>query len=210
MDVRTKNEIHFGLLCPTHKKVANTVIADYPKLKPYKQIFEKFVQQPDYDEAGFLGMQHNYQGHEKVNALTLYTEHVEEMKKAFKEHELQKAMEHAARALHFLHDSAIDKHLEKKSIFKELIDLPGHVAYEGFVHKNFDKLTASYKKKQYKMQGLKQIFLNNVAVGKTEIKANKGTQGPWKFKGRRLLHRVLDSTHEFMANMTEQMEIYKL
>jgi len=210
MDIHNRHNRHFGLLCPTHKKVATTVIEDYPKLKPYKEIFEKFVQQPDYDEAGFLGIQHNYQGHEKINALTLYNEHIQEMKKAFKEKEIHKGMEHAARALHFLHDSAIDKHLEKKSIFKEFFDLPGHVAYEGFAHKHFNRLTQNYKKKRHGIQGLERIFLNNVDTGKAEIKANKGTNGPWGSKGKRLLHRVLDSTHEFMANVTEQMKINSL
>lgn len=71
-----RNNLNFGWSCHTHKVIMDTAIQDMPQFAKYKEKLEHFVQQPDYDDIGFLANKHFYFGDKTEDIFT----HQEDLK----------------------------------------------------------------------------------------------------------------------------------
>lgn len=72
-----RNNVNFGWSCHTHKVIMDTAIKDMPQFAKYKEKLEHFVQQPDYDDVGFLANKHFYFG-DKTEDIFMHQDDIKE------------------------------------------------------------------------------------------------------------------------------------
>ena len=72
-----RNNVNFGWSCHTHKVIMETAIKDMPQFAKYKEKLEHFVQQPDYDDVGFLANKHFYFGY-KTEDIFMHQDDIKE------------------------------------------------------------------------------------------------------------------------------------
>lgn len=206
------NNVNFGWTCKTHRKITEFALEDFPKLLPAKKMFQDFVQRPDFDELGTLGNWHFYSKstkssfvdfNKKSNALARYNEHVKELKEAAKDKNSPLFFEHAARALHFLQDMTQPHHTNKGLLFNKIFELRTHLRFEKFVQTRQYDYFEEYVRTTPQNSTFEQIFSNNVHSSlKNAVPFNKNSN-IWNDIGQNRFNRAVDSTREFMTQLSE-------
>ena len=204
-----------------------------PELSTFQDELEIFVQKPDDDELGFMVNKHFYTplipgDSRKVvsymdndgtsNAKAAFDEHVEKIDFAFSKNDINSAVEHAGRALHFLQDVAQPQHTEFGTFIDKTIDVAAHVDFEEQVEKNMDLLANANDENRnansvFKMKTAKnteELFDNTVKFSMASDKIVRKNSSSWNNIAERQYNLAVNTTKQFLAFFNEKLKKQKI
>lgn len=210
-------DVNFGWSYQTHQRITEMLVDQLPKLKEYKPLFSKMVAMPDFDERGFKGNNHFYYTPKlfrpresfldflgQNNAYVRYLKHIYEFKELLSI-DREKAISHAARALHFLQDVTQPHHTERGTVLEKWRDLSVHKRFEKFELDSDDIYVknAENSKLEHNSAGFYDIF--NTAVSKSmSIPAAKSTNhNLWKEIAQDGISNAVAVSRAFLKNISD-------
>jgi len=213
--MKNNNQNEMSLECESyiHKRIVQVALSDNNRIKQYENVLKTFVQKPDFDETAFKSNNHFYYPFNKgksksfmdfkgkQNAYSSYMNHVGNMQKCIEEKNIDNALEHAGRALHFLQDISEPHHSHKGNILQKIMEKAVHLEFEAYVRYNWEKFFGSLSQEIHseKSNDFSDLFIKTAKHSANSDVATKRNKEDWDNIARDGLSNAVSATKEFVA-----------
>ena len=219
MELKIQNKQNFGWFYRTHKGIVLKAldVSDLDSLHGHQARLSEFSKMPDVDERGnFNWHLYNPSSNRSFldpegldNARARYREHVGKVFYAIDEGNTDVWVEHAGRASHFLQDMTQRQHTgnaEVKpvmSLWREILTLREHRAFEGYARKHQWRYFDSYKPREVKDTSFGDLFLRNARESFNLTLPTMKNQGQWDAIAEEGIHRAIDATRALFMRVND-------
>ena len=143
------------------------------------------------------------------NAKAAYEDQIEIMDTAIEDEDEEFAIQNAARACHFLQDITQPQHIEETSTIGKAVDLKIHTDYEKFAEDNLDTFTKNCQTSNTEPRNSMKLFADNFTATKELGKITRENEPNWNEITQKQFDMAVQSTKEFLQNVSIQMGLSK-